>query len=150
MNKVTLSGRLTRDPEVKYTQSENPMCIARYSLAVEDHRHKDADGNYDVDYPRIVAFGKAGQFAENYLKKGMKMEITGRLKTGSYTKEDGTTVYTTEVYADEQEFAESKAEYERRKANDGNSGVDVRDNSEKMGKKTIEWNNDIDDGLPFV
>lgn len=104
MNKVILCGRLTRDPEVRYNQSGNEqMCIARYSLAV-DRRGKDAA----TDFINCVAFGKNGEFAEKYLRKGTKIIVTGRIQTGSYTNKDGQKVYTTDVVIEEHEFAESK------------------------------------------
>ena len=104
MNKVILCGRLTRDPEVRYNQNGNEkMCIARYSLAV-DRRGKDAG----ADFINCVAFGKNGEFAEKYLRKGTKMVVTGRIQTGSYKNKDGQTVYTTDVVIEEHEFAESK------------------------------------------
>ena len=103
-NKVVLSGRLTRDPDVRYSQGENAMCIARYNLAV-DRRGKDKD----ADFISCVAFGKTGEFAEKYLKKGMKIIVSGRIQTGNYTdKESGKKVYTTDVVVEEHEFCESK------------------------------------------
>lgn len=106
MNKVILMGRLTRDPEVKYSQGDNPIAIARYTLAV-DRRYK-RNGEQTADFVGCVAFGKAGEFAEKYLHKGTKMTIVGRIQTGSYTNQDGNKVYTTDVVVEEQEFAESK------------------------------------------
>lgn len=111
MNKVILMGRLTRDPEVRYSQnSENPLAIARYTLAVD--RRFNARGNGDnqqtADFISCVAFGRSGEFAEKYFHKGTKIVVTGRIQTGSYTNKDGQTVYTTEVVAEDQEFAESK------------------------------------------
>lgn len=111
MNKVILMGRLTRDPEIRYSQGETPMCIARYTLAVDRRFGKGGnnnDGN-SADFISCVAFGKSGEFAEKYLRKGTKMAVTGRIQTGSYTNRDGVKVYTTEVVIEEQEFAESKA-----------------------------------------
>ena len=109
MNKVILCGRLTRDPEVRYSQGAEPMAIARYTLAVDRRRTRSNDPNeQSADFISIVAFGKAGEFAEKYLKKGTKMLITGRIQTGSYTNKDGVKVYTTEVVVEDQEFAESK------------------------------------------
>ena len=109
MNKVILCGRLTRDPEVRYSQGAEPMAIARYTLAVDRRRTRSNDPNEQTaDFISIVAFGKAGEFAEKYLKKGTKMLITGRIQTGSYTNKDGVKVYTTEVVVEDQEFAESK------------------------------------------
>lgn len=107
MNKVILMGRLTKDPEARYTQGENSMCIARYSLAV-DRRGKRESDEQTADFINIVAFGKAGEFAEKYLHKGTKVVVTGRIQTGSYTNKDGQKVYTTDVVAEDQEFAESK------------------------------------------
>ncbi len=110
MNKVILCGRLTRDPEVRYSQAAQPMAIARYTLAVDRRRTRNSGDQNEqtADFISIVAFGKNGEFAEKYLKKGTKMLITGRIQTGSYTNKDGVKVYTTEVVVEDQEFAESK------------------------------------------
>ena len=110
MNKVILMGRLTREPEVRYTQGDNSMCIARYTLAVDRRFTRGAnngDGN-TADFISCVAFGRSGEFAEKYLRKGTKIAVTGRIQTGSYTNRDGVKVYTTEVVIEDQEFAESK------------------------------------------
>jgi len=107
MNKVILMGRLTRDPEVRYSQGENALAIARYSLAV-DRRFK-RDGEQTADFINCVVFGKSAEFTEKYFRQGMKVTISGRIQTGSYTNKDGVKVYTTEVVVEEQEFAESKA-----------------------------------------
>jgi single-strand DNA-binding protein len=106
MNKVILMGRLTRDPEVRYSQGDNATAVARYSIAV-DRRFK-RDGEPSADFINCVAFGKAGEFAEKYLHQGMKIAVTGRIQTGSYTNKDGQKVYTTDVVVEEHEFAESK------------------------------------------
>ena len=106
MNKVILIGRLTRDPEVRYTQGNEPMCIARYTLAV-DRKYKK-EGEQDADFISCVAFGKNGEFAEKYLHKGMKIAATGRIQTGSYTNKDNQKVYTTDIVVEEHEFVESK------------------------------------------
>ena len=108
MNKVVLMGRLTKDPDVRYTQGSNPTAVARYSLAV-DRKTKDANGNRQTDFINCVAFGKSVEFAEKYLHKGMKICIAGRIQTGSYTKQDGTKVYTTDVVVEEHAFCESKS-----------------------------------------
>ena len=109
MNKVILCGRLTKDPEVRYSQGGEPMAIARYTLAVDRRRGRNTgDGEQTADFISCVAFGKSGEFAEKYLKKGTKMLITGRIQTGSYTNKEGVKVYTTEVVVEEQEFAESR------------------------------------------
>lgn len=107
MNKVILMGRLTRDPEVRYSQGGNGTAVARYSLAV-DRRFK-RDGEAGTDFINCVVFGNGAEFAEKYLHKGTKIAITGRIQTGSYTDKDGKKVYTTDVIVEEQEFAESKA-----------------------------------------
>ena len=111
MNKVILMGRLTRDPEVRYSQGAEPLAIARYTLAVDRRfARRDANSNEPTaDFISCVAFGRQGEFAEKYLKQGTKIAITGRIQTGSYTNKDGNKVYTTEVVVEEQEFAESKA-----------------------------------------
>ena len=109
MNKVVLMGRLTRDPEVRYTQGENSTCIARYTLAVDRRfsRNNNNDGQ-TADFIPCVAFGKTGEFAEKYFRKGIKVAVSGRIQTGSYTNRDGVKVYTTEVIVEDQEFAESR------------------------------------------
>ena len=107
MNKVILMGRLTRDPEVRYSQGENPTAIARYTLAV-DRRFNRNNDDQSADFIGCVAFGRAGEFAEKYFRKGTKIAVTGRIQTGSYTNKDGVRVYTTDVVVEEQEFAESK------------------------------------------
>jgi len=108
MNRVILMGRLTRDPEVKYSQGERSMAIARYTLAV-DRRGRKSDGNEQTaDFINIVAFGKAGEFAEKYFRQGMRVLVSGRIQTGNYTNKDGQKVYTTDVIVDDQEFADSK------------------------------------------
>ena len=107
MNKVILIGRLTRDPEVRYSQGDSASAVARYTLAV-DRRFK-RDGEQSADFINCVAFGKSAEFAERYLRQGVKIAVTGRIQTGSYTNRDGVKVYTTDVVIEEQEFAESKA-----------------------------------------
>lgn len=107
MNKVILMGRLTRDPEVRYSQGEKPMAIARYSLAV--NRRFKREGEADADFINCVAFGSQGEFAEKYLKKGMKIAVSGRIQTGSYTNKDGNKVYTTDIVVEEHDFCESKS-----------------------------------------
>lgn len=107
MNKVILMGRLTRDPEVRYSSGENALAIARYTLAVDRRFRKDNEAS--ADFIGCVAFGKAGEFAEKYLRQGTKIVITGRIQTGSYTNREGQKVYTMEVVVEDQEFAESKA-----------------------------------------
>lgn len=109
MNKVVLIGRLTRDPEVRYSQGHDPMAIAKYTLAVARKVSKNQEQS--ADFINCVAFGKSGEFAEKYLNKGMKIAVTGRIQTGSYTNKDGAKVYTTEVVVEEHAFCESKRDY---------------------------------------
>lgn len=107
MNKVILMGRLTRDPEVRYSQGENATAVARYTLAVDRRFNRNGEEN-TADFINCVAFGKSGEFAEKYLTKGIKIVVTGRIQTGSYTNRDGIKVYTTDIVVEDQEFAESK------------------------------------------
>ena len=110
MNRVILMGRLTRDPEVRYSQGERSMAIARYTLAVDRRGRRNQDGNEQTaDFINIVAFDRAGEFAEKYFHQGIRIVVSGRIQTGSYTNRDGQKVYTTEVVVEDQEFAESKA-----------------------------------------
>lgn len=131
MNKVILMGRLTKDPEVSYTQGNEPLCVAKYTLAV-DRRFKrnNEDG---ADFIRCVAFGKNGEFAEKYLGKGKKIIIEGRIQTGSYENNKGDTVYTTDIIVEHHEFAESKGSQQQTPQPDNDGFVNVPD----------------DDGLPF-
>ncbi|MBO5337678.1 MAG: single-stranded DNA-binding protein [Lachnospiraceae bacterium] len=109
MNKVILMGRLTRDPEVRYTQGDNPLAIARYSLAVDRRQARSNNGDEQTaDFINCVAFGRTAEFAERYLRKGTKIAVTGRIQTGSYTNKDGVRVYTTEVVIEDHEFCESR------------------------------------------
>lgn len=107
MNKVILMGRLTRDPDIRSSAGEESMLIARYTLAV-DRRTKQNNNEQTADFISCVAFGKGAEFAEKYLHQGIKVLVTGRIQTGSYTSRDGHKVYTTDVLVDEQEFCESK------------------------------------------
>ena len=135
MNKVVLLGRLTRDPEVRYTQGNEPMAVARYSLAVDRQGKKD-ENKQNADFISCVAFGKRGEFAEKYLHKGTKIVVCGRLQTGSYTAQDGTKRYTTDVVVDEHSFCESKGATSEAQTTDEDGFMNVPDGVE-------------DDGLPF-
>ena len=109
MNRVILMGRLTRDPEVRYSQGERSMAIARYTLAVDRRGRRGQDGSdQTADFINCVAFDRAGEFAEKYFRQGMRVLVSGRLQTGRYVNKDGQRVYTTEVILDDQEFADSK------------------------------------------
>lgn len=111
MNKVILMGRLTRDPDVRYTQGEEPMAIARFTLAVD--RRGKRDGEASADFPSCVCFRRTAEFIEKYAHQGTKLVVVGRIQTGSYTNRDGQKVYTTDVVVEEAEFAESKAAADR-------------------------------------
>ena len=109
MNRVILMGRLTRDPEVRYSQGERTMAIARYTLAVDRRGRRGQDGNdQSADFIQCVAFDRAGEFAEKYFRQGMRVLVSGCIQTGSYVNRDGQKVYTTDVIVDDQEFADSK------------------------------------------
>ena len=144
MNKVILMGRLTRDPEVRYSQGESASAVARYTLAV-DRRFK-RDGDVTADFINCVSFGRAAEFAEKYLRQGVKIVVTGRIQTGSYTNKDGVRVYTTDVVVEEQEFAESKA------ASASNSGYQASPSpspSADIGDGFMNIPDGIDEELPF-
>ena len=149
MNKVILMGRLTRDPEVRYSQGESATAIARFSLAV-DRRFK-RQGEADADFINCVSFGKTAEFAERYLKQGTKVVACGRIQTGSYTNKEGQRVYTTDVVVEEVEFAESKAASER------NHGMDMGGfqpasrpaPSQAAGDGFMDIPDGIDEELPF-
>lgn len=109
MNRAILMGRLTRDPELRYSQGERTMAIARYTLAVDRRGRRNQDGNEQTaDFIPCVAFDRAGEFAEKYFRQGLKITVSGHIQTGSYTNRDGQKVYTTKVIIEDQEFAESK------------------------------------------
>lgn len=111
MNKVIIMGRLTRDPEIRYSQGENSLAVGRFTLAVDRKFKKDGD-QQTADFISCLSFGKVAEFEEKYFKQGTKVIITGRIQTGNYTNKDGQKVYTTEVVVEEQEFAESKRDGE--------------------------------------
>jgi single-strand DNA-binding protein len=129
MNKVILMGRLTRDPEVRYSQGERQMAIARYTLAVDRRRGRNnQDGSQTADFIPCVAFDRAAEFAEKYFHQGIKIAVSGRIQTGSYTNRDGQKVYTTEVIIEDQEFAESKStsdNYRSSRPADQGAGMDM-------------------------
>lgn len=130
MNKVILMGRLTRDPEMRYSKSDNPIAIARYTLAVE--RRRTTEGQQAADFIPCVALGKNGEFAEKYLTKGMKVAVEGRIQTGSYTNKEGQKVYTTEVMIEAQEFASSgRTNWQQATEVDENGFMDITDGIEE-------------------
>lgn len=139
MNKVILVGRLTRDPEVRYSQGENTMAIARYTIAV--NRRFKREGDPEADFIRCVVFGRAAEFAEKYFRQGLRIAISGRIQTGSYTNKEGVKVYTTEVVVEEQEFAESMAEREHTQT--------LASAPESSGDGFMNIPDGIDEELPF-
>lgn len=152
MNKVELMGRLTRDPEVRYTNQQdggNSLCIARYTLAVDRRftRQGNSNDQQTADFISIVAFGKSGEFAEKYLKQGTKVVVVGRIQTGSYTNKEGQKIYTTEVVVEEQEFAESKATASGGNATNAAPVTDVPETDPDEGYINPD---DINTDLPFM
>ena len=148
MNKVILMGRLTRDPEVRYSQGENAMAVARYTLAVDRRQSRNnQNGEQTADFIQCVAFGRSGEFAEKYFRKGMKVLVTGRIQTGSYTNKDGQRVYTTDVVVEDQEFAESK----NASQNNGGGGFAPADrpSPSDAGDGFMNIPDGIDEELPF-
>ncbi|MBO5550667.1 MAG: single-stranded DNA-binding protein [Lachnospiraceae bacterium] len=157
MNKAMLTGRLTRDPNVRYSQGENQMCVARFTLAVDRRRSRNQDGSgQTADFISCVAFGRTGEFVEKYARKGMKFDVVGRIQTGSYQNKDGQTVYTTDVVIDEIEFGESK------NAAGANAGSDFYQGPSNSGRNEapsaapqpaddgfMNVPDEIDDELPF-
>lgn len=139
MNKVIEIGRLTKDPDVRYSNGANgSTAVAKYTLAV-DRKFKQ-EGQPTADFINCIAFGKLGEFAEKYLKQGIKIAVTGHIQTGSYTNKEGQKIYTTDVVVEEQEFCESKSSQQsqnndRPKAPQDDSWMSIPDG--------------VDDGLPF-
>lgn len=154
MNKVILMGRLVRDPEVRYS---GEMAVARYTLAVE--RKFKQEGENSADFIGCVAFGRAAEFAENYLHKGIKIAITGRIQTGSYTNKDGQRVYTTDVVVEEQEFCESKTQNSANGSSATNGSRQGTNGSRTQGSASAPYStgsdgfinipDGIDEELPF-
>ncbi len=148
MNRVILMGRLTRDPEVRYSSGEKSMAIARYTLAVDRGFKRGGDSSeQNADFIPCIAFDKAGEFAEKYFRQGMRVLISGRIQTGSYTNKEGQKVYTTEVIIDTQEFADSKW------ASDNGGGYQGSSSKSKSSVSSDGFMNipdGVDDeGLPF-
>ena len=148
MNKVIISGRLTRDAEVRYTQGERPTAIARATVAVERRFRRETD-EQTADFISLIAFSKVAEFIEKYGRKGIKFNITGRLQTGSYINKDGVKVYTTDVVVEEIEFAESK--------NSGQAAPAAQDGAAATPSNAMPTDSDgfvnipdnIDEDLPF-
>ena len=145
MNKAILMGRLTRDPEVRYSQTDSNMAIAKFSLAV-DRRYKKQGDEVTADFFNCTAFGKQGEFVEKYLKKGTKIVVIGRIQNDNYTNKDGQKVYSVQIMVEEIEFAESKASSQSNAGNDGSA-------QPQMGEPDADGFMNIPDGidnsLPF-
>ena len=142
MNHVHIMGRLTRDPEVRYGNNgtDNVSVVAQFTLAV-DRRYKRQGEEQQADFIRCVAFGKQAEFIEKYIKKGVKIVVTGRIQTGSYTNKDGQKIYTTDVICEEIEFAESK---------NNNAGAQQAAEPSNVGDGFMNIPDGIDEELPFV
>ena len=144
MNRAILMGRLTRDPEVRYTSGEKSMAVARYTLAVDRRRRGNNSGEQTADFINIVAFDKAGEFAERYFRQGMRVLVSGRIQTGSYANKEGQKVYTTDIVVDSQEFADNKG------AGSGSGSGSSAAPSAPMGDGFMNIPDGVEDeGLPF-
>ena len=148
MNRVIVMGRLTRDPEVRYSQGERSMAIARYTLAVDRRGRRNQDSSAEqqtADFINCVAFDRAAEFAEKYFRQGMRVLVSGRIQTGSYVNKEGQKVYTTEVILDDQEFADSKGA-----SSGGNQPQDRPASNSPIGDGVMNIPDGVeDDGLPF-
>ena len=150
MNKVILMGRLTRDPDVRYSNGEQATAVARFTLAV-DRRVARRDGEQTADFIGCVAFGRTAEFVEKYFRQGIRIVVSGRIQTGSYTNREGQKVYTTEVVVEEQEFAESKAASDANRSSMG-GGYQASSAPSPMGAAGDGFMNipdGIDEELPF-
>ena len=137
MNRTILMGRLTRDPEVRYSQGERTMAIVRYTLAIDRRGRRNQDSNEPTaDFINCVAFDKAGEFAEKYFRQGMRVLVSGRIQTGSYTNMENVKVHTFDIIVNDQEFADSKNGSSGHRAPDGDGFMNIPDGIE-------------DEGLPF-
>ena len=143
MNKWIGMGRLTRNPDVRWSQGQEQKCVTRFTVAV-DRRGQKQDGQQSADFIPCVEFGKQAEFDEKYLKRGTKVAIIGRIQTGSYTNRDGQKVYTTDIIVEEIEFAESKA------ASEGQSGQQSYGQQyPDAGDGFMNIPDGIDEELPF-
>ena len=145
MNKVILMGRLTRDPEVRYSNGDNATAIARFSIAV-DRRFKRGNDGQDADFFNCTAFGKQGEFVEKYLKKGTKILLSGRIQNDNYTNREGQKVYSVQIIAEEIEFAESK----NAAAAGSSAPSQPRPNAADAGSGFVDIADGIEEDLPFI
>ena len=146
MNKVILMGRLTRDPDIRYSQGHDQMAIARFTLAVD--RRFRRDNNDSADFISCVAFGKTAEFFSRYARQGSKMCVEGRIQTGSYVRQDGTKVYTTDVVVENAEFAESKAAADGRAQNAGYNQYNTQQAPVRQQPAQNAWNGSGYQGAP--
>lgn len=148
MNKVILIGRLTREPDVRYTQGQDHMAIARYTLAVD--RRQKREGEQNADFISCVAFGKGGEFAEKYLRQGMKICVIGRIQTGSYTNREGRKVYTTDVIVEDHEFVESKSSQPNNSQPNNSQSEEERRHPKAGDDDFLSIPDGLDEELPFL
>ena len=153
MNKVILMGNLTRDPEMRYSQGENSLAIARFSLAI--NRRFSRQGETDVDFFNCTAFGKTAEFVEKYFRQGSRMLLSGRVQNDNYTNKNGEKVYSVQIIAEDIEFAERKSVADANSSYGGNAGGGDSDNSSTpqpssaLGDDFMNIPDGIDDSLPF-
>ena len=152
MNKVILMGRLVRDPEIRYSQGENSLAVARYTLAVDRRgRRNQNDGQPTADFIRCVSFGQRAEFAEKYMHQGMRMLVSGSIQTGSYQNKDGQTVYTTDIIVDDQEFADSKGQGGGSSSYSKESNSPLMGGSDSLSEGFMSIPDGVEDeGLPFT
>ncbi len=146
MNKVILMGRLTRDPETRYSQSAEPLAITRYSLAV--NKRFKRDGEPDADFINCTAFGKAGEFADKYFKKGQMVSVVGRLQVRNWEDQNGQKRVSTDVVIEEQFFAESKRSFESNNGG-GSDSTYSKPNNDNAPEDFAAISDPTDDDLPF-
>lgn len=147
MNKVILMGNLTRDPEIRYSQGENSLAIARFSIAV--NRRFARQGDTDTDFFNCTAFGRQAEFVEKYFRKGSRMLMTGRVQNDNYTNNNGEKVYSVQIIAEEIEFAERKSTADANVAQSGNFGGGAPQPNAAANDDFMNIPDGIEDGLPF-
>jgi len=147
MNRVILCGRLTRDPDVRYSQGEKAMAIARYTLAIDRKKRRGQDNNEQTaDFINCISFDKGGEFVEKYFRQGMRVLVSGRIQSGSYTNKDGVKIYTTDVVVEEQEFADGK----NASSGGGSQPTNAPGTSGSIGDGFMNIPDGVEDeGLPF-
>lgn len=147
MNKVILMGNLTRDPEIRYSQGENSLAIARFSIAV--NRRFSRQGDTDTDFFNCTAFGRQAEFVEKYFHKGSRMLLSGRVQNDNYTNNNGEKVYSVQIIAEEVEFAERKSAADANANQGGNFGSGAPQPNAAANDDFMNIPDGIEDGLPF-